>query len=256
MEHVRKRVHCLLALAVLVNALAPAGSAYADPAPPARQVTKIRSWTAPDHTRVVLDMSSQCSYRTRVLTAPHRIVIDIPSGSIGPGLSKVQVDDGVLSRIRVNRLRSGAQIVLDVPGRTEFTHFALDPNRVHPNHRIVIDLKRSRSVAEKLEARERAREVAVSGDMIVIIDPGHGGSAPGTASRCGIVEKDLVLSLSKMIASEIDRVKGFKAVLTREGDYDVGLGRRGQIARDYGGDCFVSVHLNGNESRKIRGSEV
>ncbi|HSG28272.1 MAG TPA: N-acetylmuramoyl-L-alanine amidase, partial [Candidatus Krumholzibacterium sp.] len=207
-------------------------------------------------TRVVLDISSQCTYRTKVLTDPHRIVIEIPSGAFAPGLGKMDVGDGVLSRIRVNRLSTCAQIVLDVPRRTEFKHFALDPNKIHPNHRIVIDLKKVLTDVEQAADREIARRVARSGDMVVIIDPGHGGSAPGTVSRNGIIEKKMALTLSKMIAEEIEKFQGFKVVLTREGDYDVGLGRRVQIARDFGGDCFVSIHLNGNDSRRIRGSEV
>jgi N-acetylmuramoyl-L-alanine amidase len=240
----------LVVLSVLVSL-----PLQAEPASPRRQVDRIRSWTAPDHTRVVLDMSSQCTYSTRVLTDPHRIVIEIPSGRIAPDLGKIEVGDGVITRIRVNRLRSSVQVVLDLPSRTGFKHFALDPNKIHP-HRIVLDLERKISAIEKEQNVATARNVARSGDFVVIIDPGHGGSKPGVCARGGIMEKSLALTLSRMIAREIESNKGFKAVMTREGDYDVGLGRRVQISRDYGGDCFVSVHLNGNRSSRIRGSEV
>jgi N-acetylmuramoyl-L-alanine amidase len=59
-----------------------------------------------------------------------------------------------------------------------------------------------------------------------------------------------------MIAEEIGMHPGFKAVLTRTGDYDVEWHRRIAIAREHGGHCFVSVHMNGNDNRRIRGSEV
>lgn len=228
----------------------------AAPAAVRRQVKRIRSWTAPDKTRVVLDMSSQCTYRTRVLKSPHRIVIEIPSGKIAGGVRKIEVGDGVIDRIRVNQLKKGAQVVIDLPRETDYDHFALDPNSIHPQHRIVIDVKKVISTQEKARKEEHARKIADGGDHVVIIDPGHGGSKPGTSSRKGMLEKTVAMKLSRMIAAEIDSYKGFKAVLTRNGDYDVSLDRRVRIARDYGGDCFVSVHLNGISSSRIRGSEI
>ena len=231
----------------------------ASPAAPTRQVRRIRSWTAPDHTRVVLDMSSRSAYTSRVLDNPHRIVIDIPSGSLASGVSAVEVNDGVISRIRVNKLKSGAQIVLDLPQKSTFRDFALDPNKELP-HRIVIDVDRILSKKEQEEKIEQVKTVTGSGDVVVIVDPGHGGSMPGACSKNGIREKDIALEISRMIAGEIDSNKGFKAVLTRDGDYDVGLGKRVAIARDFGGACVVSVHVNAMDpsrnSSKIRGSEV
>ncbi|MCK4537207.1 MAG: AMIN domain-containing protein, partial [Candidatus Krumholzibacteria bacterium] len=150
-------IRTVASLVVLVAAISM--PLHAEPAASRRQVNRIRSWTAPDHTRVVLDMSSQCTYKTRVLTDPHRIVIEIPSGRIAPRLGKIEVGDGVITRIRVNRLRSSVQVVLDLPARTRFKHFALDPNKIHP-HRIVLDLKRKISVIEKEQNVATARNVA------------------------------------------------------------------------------------------------
>lgn len=228
-------------------------------APAARQVRRIRSWTAPDHTRVVLDMSSRSAYTTRVLDNPHRIVIDIPSGSLASDVSAVKVDDGVITGIRVNKLKSGAQIVLDLPQKSTFRDFALDPNKELP-HRIVVDVDRILSKKEQEDRIEQVKTVTGSGDVVVIIDPGHGGSQPGACSKNGIREKDIALQISRMIAKEIDSISGLKAVLTRDGDYDVGLGRRVRIARDFGGACVVSIHVNSMDpsknSSQIRGSEV
>jgi N-acetylmuramoyl-L-alanine amidase len=45
-------------------------------------------------------------------------------------------------------------------------------------------------------------------------------------------------------------------VLTREGDYNVDLGRRIGIARSHAGHCFISIHHNGHERTRPRGNEV
>ena len=242
---------------LLLVSLLYAQAGWAEPALPRETVTSIRYWTAPDHTRIVIDMSSESRYEVKVLTDPHRIAIDIISGRFASGVAPLDVRDGVLERIRINKLRSRAQVVLDLPRATKFEHFALEPNRkVGRPHRIVIDLERELTREEIDRRAAQARRITESGDYVVILDPGHGGSMPGSCSRGGHQEKTFALEISKMIAAKLNSIPGFKAVMTREGDYNVGLGRRIAIARDNGGDCFVSLHFNSCPNRRARGSEV
>jgi N-acetylmuramoyl-L-alanine amidase len=251
-----KRILHVIIFTLAALTLLPMSTARAEPAPPRREVVSMRHWTAPDHTRIVLDMSSECVYQVSVRGGPDRIVIDIPKGRLAAGLRKLKIGDGVVDRVRVNNLSNGAQIVIDLPAKSNYRHFALKPNNIHPRHRIVIDVNRKITVTEKRKKKEKARKVAQSGDYVVIIDPGHGGSQPGAPSKYGPAEKYYTLPLSKMIAEEIEKHRGFKAVLTRKGDYDVGLYRRIEIAKQHGGHCFISVHLNSNRKRKLKGSEV
>ena len=53
-------------------------------APPSarRQILGIRYWTAPDHTRVVLDMSSESKYKVKFFDNPPRVAINIYGGKI------------------------------------------------------------------------------------------------------------------------------------------------------------------------------
>ena len=171
MRHVLR----IILITIAVSAILPASMAVGEPSPPRREVLSLRHWTAPDHTRIVLDMSSECIYQVSERGGPHRIVVDIPKGRLAAGLRKLKVGDGVIDRVRVNRLSTGAQIVIDLPAKSRYRHFALKPNKIHPRHRIVIDVNRTISVTEKRRKTEKARKVAESGDYVVIIDPGHGG---------------------------------------------------------------------------------
>ena len=179
----------ILAAAVITHS-APLWSAES-PAPE-NQVKAVRFWTAPDHTRVVLDMSSECRYEVKVLSDPHRIAIDIISGKFAPGVKPKDVGDGVIDRIRINRLRTRVQVVLDLPAESKYRSFALAPIPGKKSHRIVIDVERAFTKAEVARKTERTRRIAESGDYIIILDPGHGGSHPGACSRSGLKEKDLV----------------------------------------------------------------
>ncbi len=253
---IRRSNACLIPVfGILAVLIQPSVRSYADAAPAPMQVRKIRYYSGPDQTRVVLDLNRKCEYQVSERNEPDRIVIDIPSGRFSPGVKMVSVGDGVLTRIRINKLRKGAQVVLDLPRIPEYRYYSLGPNSVHPD-RIVIDLKKTITKVERMKRKAKAEKVANSGDMVVIIDPGHGGSKPGTSSRNGMLEKTVALDISRRIKKAVDSYNGFKAVLTRSGDYDVTLADRIKIARNYGGRCFVSIHLNGAPSSRPRGSEL
>jgi N-acetylmuramoyl-L-alanine amidase len=231
-----------------------------------RSVKEIRFRTESDRTRIVLDLSGESRYSVKTATGPFRIVVDLPNCRIAGNVRSIDVGDGVLDRIRVNRLKTGAQVVLDLPRRAEFTHFALKSDSGKP-HRIVLDIARSAAGGAGVVAKEAAGGMmpeakpgtaprAGGGDRVVIIDPGHGGAAPGTISRSGIQEKTLNLKLAKKLKAEIEKHQGYRAILVRDGDYDVHWVRRVSFARERGGELFISLHFNSNPSRKIRGLEL
>ncbi len=89
----------------------------------------------------------------------------------------------------------------------------------------------------------------------VCIDPGHGGKDPGAISRWGTREKDLVLAVGLMLASEL-RARGFEAVMTRSSDLFIELNDRPVLADKRRADLFISVHANSCRDPSVRGVEV
>ncbi len=81
-------------------------------------------------------------------------------------------------------------------------------------------------------------------EVMIVIDPGHGGKDPGAIGRSGHYEKTIVLAIAKRLARTINRQSGFRAKLTRQGDYYVGLRKRLSIARDAKADLFISIHAD------------
>ena len=80
-------------------------------------------------------------------------------------------------------------------------------------------------------------------DIVVAIDPGHGGFDPG-ANADGLLEKDVVLAVGLAIAKRVNREQGFRAVLTRDDDSFVPLRGRLQIAHRAGANVFLSLHAD------------
>lgn len=79
--------------------------------------------------------------------------------------------------------------------------------------------------------------------LIVALDPGHGGS-DGGASRNGLVEKDLNLSIAQYCRDELLSYTGVTPYMTRDGDEYVGLQARVDRAMKEGADVFISIHIN------------
>ena len=107
----------MLSLGVLLASLLQSGAGAAT-------VVGVRFFSAPDHTRVVLDLDGPTTYTIRRVEDPERLAIDVA----GAGFAAVQpipVDDGLLLRVRRNRLRTKAQAVLDLTQQAEFRHFML-----------------------------------------------------------------------------------------------------------------------------------
>ena len=92
------------------------------------------------------------------------------------------------------------------------------------------------------------------GIQTVMIDAGHGGKDPGAAAN-SLKEKELTIALAKKIGSLLQK-KGFKVVYTRTGDTYIAVQERPVLANEHKVDLFVSVHINANTTKTIRGLEI
>lgn len=93
------------------------------------------------------------------------------------------------------------------------------------------------------------------GDVVVVLDPGHGGIDPG-AEREGVVEADLMLTFARELKEVLLRAGGFKVVLTRDRDVFVPLEERVTIARRAGADVFLSLHADALVQGRATGATV
>ena len=88
----------------------------------------------------------------------------------------------------------------------------------------------------------------------IMLDPGHGGSDPGTQNK-GIIEKNLNLVFSRRIAAILRR-RGYKVSLTRDKDHLLRLEQRVAAANRLQPDLFVSIHCNAAASTAVNGIET
>ena len=81
------------------------------------------------------------------------------------------------------------------------------------------------------------------GDVVVLLDPGHGGASRGTQSPDRTPEKLRVLEISREVERSLKGRVG-RVLLTRDRDIDLSLAFRAALADALRVDVAVSVHLN------------
>ena len=225
------------------------------PAARAADVEAVRLWRAPDHTRVVLDLSGLAEFNTLSLANPDRFVVDLASSQLGTSLKPLPLEGTPIRQLR-SGVRKGTdlRLVFDLAAAVRTSVFLLPPNET-TGYRVVIDLfddtelvapRPVLSVAS-LESRR---------DIVIAIDPGHGGEDPGASGPGGLREKSVVLQIARRLEGQLAKIPGFKPVLVRTGDYYVSLKSRRDRARALKADLFVSIHADAFREKSAHGASV
>ena len=221
-----------------------------------KALTGVRvSQAADDHTRVVFDLSGPVEHKLFTLENPSRVVVDLIGARKSTALSSDEKRTRLLKGIRsAERNGQDLRIVLDLDTRVRPRSFLLQPDS-QSGYRLVIDMYKTRLSPTPIKTRrEQMRKKAQQ--IVIAIDPGHGGKDPGALGRNGTREKDVVLALGRKLKRQIDATPGFRAVLTRDSDRFLPLRRRVATARKARADLFVSLHADSYKSPRVGGASV
>ncbi len=242
------------------------------------KLTKLRVATQGERTRFVFDATGPVKYRDFHLSRPDRFVLDIEKGRVVANLKRVN-----LSKTPVKDLRSSShgvryyRIVFDLKHSVTSHVFTLAPEG-KLGYRLVVDMfspRGGRPVLSKVDVEPMAEKVPVIiktptkpvatvpqarpkslRDVVVVIDPGHGGKDPGATGPGGHHEKTIVLAIAKDLRRMINQQPGFKAELTRKGNYYLTLRGRLAIARKDKADMFVAIHADAFKNSRASGASV
>ena len=220
-------------------------------------VNGVRLWRAPDHTRVVFDLSNAVEHKLFQLENPSRLVIDIDNTKNTSSVAGVDVSKTPIKRIRTAvHNNKHLRVVFDLSTAVKPRSFVLKRHEGKPD-RLVVDLYDKNSVTKKTVKQTTEPQTATRRrDIVIVVDAGHGGEDPGAIGPRRIKEKTVVLDIAKQLAKKINSVRGYRAVMTRTSDYYVPLVKRRDIARKERADLFVSIHADAFTNPKAKGASV
>ncbi len=208
---------------------------------------EVRSYSHPDKTRVVIDLSEKTEFRADKLINPDRIFIDI-MGSIAKledTSKQIKINDAVVKTVRTAQFNEEiTRVVFDLYREARYELFSL----IEPD-RVVIDIFKSgeeAAISETLTAKSEEKPTPgpeITGKRVVIIDPGHGGKDPGAIGPTGLKEKEVTLRIA-LYLEKLLKNAGIPTYLTRSKDEFVYLENRTNFANQKNGFVFVSLHAN------------
>src|SRR5712692_8042760 len=238
------------------------------------RVTGIRHWSTPMGSTVVIDMQDQAPYEVHRLMSPERIYFDLHDTALAAELDGKTIDigDTSLTRVRVAQPVSGVtRVVLDT---RDGSNFSVSAESI--TNRMVVELRANdRAVAAKrprvpaVEGSASAKALsslllkpeddqlrAKTGRFRIALDAGHGGWDMGTVGRKGLLEKDLVLDVTRRLGKLLQARLGSEVIFTRNGDDYLPLDQRADFANQAQADLFVSIHANYSSLASARGVET
>src|SRR6266481_2896507 len=197
----------------------------AKPVQGAVPLEELRYRSYPSFTRVVIETGARLAYA--VVASDEEVRVRLP----GLSLTRPRVEeigDGLVQEVRLEEVGDAAVLRVLLEGAAgEIKHTVLqDP------YRLVIDVY-------------RPKESTGGGE------PGRGGMRPS-----GVMEKDVVLDVTRRVARMIEPGLGVKVVMSRDSDVFVPLRERTNFANKQGADLFVSIHANAHPQAVSEGVET
>ena len=219
------------------------------------EVHDVRLWRAPDHTRIVFDLTGPVDHKLIVLQNPGRIVVDVADTRLKASLSDLVLDKTPITGVR-SGIREGddLRVVFEVSATVDPRSFVLKANE-QAGDRLVLDLYDRKKAGSTSTVKKSVKQSAKR-DIIIAIDAGHGGEDPGAIGPERRREKVVVLAIAKEVARLFEADAGFKPTLIRTGDYYISLKGRRDLARKRQADLFVSIHADAIKRKEAHGASV
>ena len=218
-----------------------------------------------------LKLNEMVPFKVYSLNDPNRIVVELDTSKIN-SLGDLEIMSsplmGEINFLKVIEGWSAISIKLETPMKVQnlaMKPLKLDGSKVELSFELfpinqkefdgIVKLFGNDIHDEGLVNIKKDFDYNKNNKLIVVIDPGHGGVDPGAQVKT-IREADLMLSLAKVVAEEIERLDNTTVILTRTIDEFTSLDERLMLAVRVGADLFISLHADTVKKGKASGSTV
>lgn len=228
-------------------------------------------------TTFVLRLSSGVRAEIFTLAGPYRVVIDLPDVAFQLPEGTGQKGQGLVSSFRYGLLAEGkARVVIDTAGPVQIRRADMQPTASQGSKGMDLAVELAATSAQSFGGgtggfpgtaatppKDMGSAVATKHNRIkplILIDAGHGGIDPGTASPSGRKEKTIVLAVAQALRERLESSGHYDVRMTRTSDVFVALDERLKMSRDLASDLFISLHANSiaqkGLAKSVRGATV
>jgi len=210
-------------------------------------------WTAPDHTRIVIDTEEDTLFS--ISEDNNYIILSVDDAEVlSETFSHIFFEDKRIKKTRIKRDRETIKLIFHTNKDYIVKHFTLPPNAKYKYHRLVIDVIDLES--DVVETDDPIEQVFAVKKKVILVDAGHGGEDSGAIGKNKSQEKYVNLAIAKKLVTTINQNPDLTAVLTRSGDYYIPLTKRITIAQREKATMFISIHADSVESTSAKGASI
>ncbi|NBV42132.1 N-acetylmuramoyl-L-alanine amidase [bacterium] len=187
----------------------------------------------PPATRIVFDTVSTRNYAvTRISSSTYEIRFPIAAGVTLPVVvTPTRSVSGHTAHVTSNRLASG-NVIASASGT-----ISLSPtSHIIARPVTLTSAVRTQKISKPTPQRPLYRKV-------IVIDPGHGGSDPGSIGVNNTYEKEITIDISRRLKSALE-AEGAVVIMCRNNDENPSLQERCDVGNVNNADLFISVHIN------------
>ncbi len=202
-----------------------------------------------DGTVIRINLSQLVHHTVFTLSDPNRLVIDLRGTR--PQIGELPKGAGIVRDVRMGQHTRMLRLVFDLNQAALPRSFSTPgPGR----YDLVLRLEPRDSILKPVV--RLAQAIQPIGPVVVCLDPGHGGIDSGAIGPNGLMEKRVTLSVGLDVRALLSGIPGLEVIMTRTGDYYVGLRQRREICERAHGNLFVAIHADSYPVRAIDGATV
>ena len=217
-----------------------------------------------DDIRITLSLDQTAHSQIFALSNPPRLVVDLKNTKLATSLKNLNLVAANIKNIRIGYPgHNVTRVVFDLQMPMQFKMLSAERNAVVINLHPINTLSHLKKTSSSYQTTSSFQPVNISTTktlsthpIVIVIDPGHGGHDPGAVGSHGAKEKNITLAISKRLADLINQQPNMRAVLTRKGDYYVGLRGRLKLARKGNADLFIALHADSYFNDRADGASV
>ncbi len=231
----------------------------------AAKVLGVRSYRAPEYTRLVFDLDAPLQYQLESRTDPHRLILNLKHAALSGHLDNLTLNNTPITGISSKKENENDLLIeMALHSTVEPRSFTLAKNEQYSD-RLVIDLYdivvKPNGTAETdyidpISAISASLDKSGKRDIVVAVSAGHGGDDPGAIGVKQLQEKQVTLAIAREVAALIGKLPGYKAVMIRDGDYYVGLRQKVNMAHDQHADLFIEFHADAADNKSAKGATI
>lgn len=224
---------------------------------------------SPTTARVVLDTESLSDYKIFTLHNPFRIVIDVmgqkpEEESRAAEKTRKPLAMPISTAVTEKTPPPSTRVATETKIKSTATSASRPKSQLAKapiSTPIVIETPIEANAKIAIDAKVQTAPPSLAqqlglGIKRIVLDPGHGGKDSGARGKNGLMEKDIVLKVAKLVAHRLKEKLDCEVIMTRDRDVFIPLEERTAIANTSDGDLFISIHVNAARSKKAHGTET